>query len=808
MNGLKDDLRFILRSLSRRPTFAATCILTLALGLGANVAVFSTVYGVLLRPLPYPEPDRLTVLWANWAGKDIPRVSHTGGDFKDYRRSAKTFQDLAAVGSVRQNITGGEEPLQVQVGWVSENFFSVLGIEPALGRDFSPQEGPRSLILSDGFWRRYFGGSREVLGRTVELDGQPFTIVGILPRDFQLYMSADVGISTAIDVWKPPDEVAAPQRWVTQELALSSLRIIGRLATGYHIAQAQEEMDGIAARLRETFPDHAEVDYHITVKPLAEEVVGHIDSTLFILQGAVGLVLLIACLNVANLLLVRTQYRRREFAIRDSLGGGPGRLARLVFLESMVLAFVGGAFGLGLALLGIRLLRGLDPAGLPRLEGIGINAPVLVFSFFACLLTAFVAGIVPIMRLDRRDVGQVLRQESHSTLGQTGNYLAKALIVVEVGMSVVLLLITGLLLRSFLELQKVRPGFDPENLLTFSISLPGVRYQAPGETADFLARLEDGLRQLPGVRSVATVWPLPLEGQIWYAPYELPDQPAGEAEALTDFRIITPHYPETMGTRLLAGRLLWEEDENAVLIDQSMAERNWPDRSPVGQRLRAAPNGPEVELTVVGVVENIRHQNLTADGRETVYLPAKGWSWTDWELCLVVRTESDPRALIPPVRQVLRDLDSGLPMAKVRTMQEYVADATASNAFAFLLMLIFALVALVLATVGLYGVVSYSLSQKVREIGLRMALGAMKGQILGRSLLDGLLPAAIGLALGTALSFPVTRLIGYLLYGVGAHDPGTYLAVLGLLAGVGLSACYVPARRAVSTPPTIAMRAE
>lgn len=359
------DFRFSARSLSKRPGFTLVAILTLALGIGANVAIFSTVYGVLLRPLPYPQPDRLTVLWAQWPNQEIPRVSHTGGDVLEYQRLARQFEGIAAVGSVRQNLTGGDEPAQVQVGWVSRNFFTVLGTKPILGRGFTLDEPSSSLILGDEFWRSQLGADPGVIGRTVLLDGQPFTIVGVLPRGFKLYMSADVGISTDIDVWKPPDEVKSPDRWVVSELKLSTLRVIGRLKPGVTVAQAQSEMDRISEQLRSQFPDHAEAGFRVDVQPLHREVVGHVEPALIAVQGAVGLVLLIACLNVANLLLARAYGRQREIAIRLSFGSGLGGIARQMLTEALVLALAGGALGMLLAYGGIHLLLALKPASFP-----------------------------------------------------------------------------------------------------------------------------------------------------------------------------------------------------------------------------------------------------------------------------------------------------------------------------------------------------------------------------------------------------------------------------------------------------------
>jgi putative ABC transport system permease protein len=794
------DLLFSARSLSRRPGFTLVAVLTLALGIGSNVAIFSAIYGVLLRPLPYPQPDRLTVLWAQWPKLEIPRVSHTGGDFRTYQRLAKSFEGIAAVGSLRQNLTGSDEPAQVQVGWVSRNFFSVLATKPALGRSFAPDEPSNSLILSDGFWHGQLGADPGVIGRTVQLDGQPFTVIGVLPRGFKLHMSADVGISTNIDAWKPPDEVKAPDRWVVSELKLSTLRVIGRLRPGVTVAQAQAEMDRISEQLQAQFPDHAEAGFRVDVQPLHREVVGHVEPALRAVQAAVGLVLLIACLNVANLLLARAQGRQREIAVRLSLGSGIGGVARQMLIEALVLAIAGTALGLLLASWGIHLLMTLKPANFPRLESISLDPPVLVFAVGLMLASTLVSGLVPALRIRSWNLNGVLKENSLQSRGGDSR-LSKMLIIFEVAMSLVLLLGTGLLVRSFARLQDVRPGFDTQNLLTFSISLPGARYEAPLDSAAFIARLENSIESLPGVTSAAMVWPLPLEGQIWYGPYVSPERAAQDVQLLADYRIISPSYPEAIGARLIEGRHLRDTDTHAILIDQRFAEQNWPGRSALGRTIQANPVSEQETFQVVGVIENIRHKDLRSDGRETFYLPAKGWSWTDWEICFVVRTADDPQALIGPIREKLRLIDPQIPMAKVRPMESYVSDALGANRFALALMLVFSVTSLILAAVGLYGVVAYALGRRTREIGIRMALGASRWQIFARSIREGMIPVLLGIGLGLLGSFTLAKVISGLLFGVGMGDPLTYVAMAALLVLIALLACFVPARRAVYLNP-------
>jgi putative ABC transport system permease protein len=806
---LRQDIRYALRTFRKTPGFTLVAAVTLALGIGANVAIFSAVHGVLLRPLPYPEPDRLVAFWARWENEGFPRVSTVGGDFREYQRQATLFEGIAAVGSIRQNVTGGGEPIQIQVGWVTRNLFSVMKVRPILGRDFAPDEGTRSLILSYGFWQSYFAGDREVLGRSVNLDGQPFTIIGVLPADFELLMAANAGISTEIDAWKPPDPTANPARWVSKELNNSMLRPIARMKHGVTLAQAQAEMDAVAEHLRNTLADHARMGFFVNVEPLHHEVVGHVRPTLLALLGAVGVVLLIACANVANLLLVRAQGRQKEIAIRVALGGRPGRIARQLLTESLVLGALGGVAGLVLGYGGIRFLLALQPAKFPRLESIAIDGTVLAFTMIASLVATAVFGLAPTVRAIRWNLNEALTQRSPEAGGSRRSRMSQLLIVAEVALSLMLLVGAGLLMRSFVRLQEVRPGFDAGNLLTFSVSVPSDRYPPPQESAAFFKRFEERIQTLPGVLSVGTVWPLPLEGQIWAGPYATPRVADDDSHPMADYRLSTPGYAPTMGARLVEGRYFREEDQGAVLVDQNFAQLNWPSGTAVGQKLKAAPIGPNLqEFQVVGVVENIRHADLKSDGRETVYLPARAFTWADWEMAVTVRTATDPLSLVEPVRKELESLDPQIPMAKIRAMEDYVSDAVAPNRFALILIAIFAAVAVTLAAIGLYGVISYAIGQRTREIGIRIAFGAPRARIFRLVVGQGLGLTLIGVALGVIGSFLLGGLISSLLFDVPAEDPLTYAATAGLLILVALAACFIPARRATRVDPILALRAE
>ncbi|MFN7963781.1 MAG: ABC transporter permease [Thermoanaerobaculia bacterium] len=804
-----EDLRHAVRSLLRDRSFSLAVILTLALGIGSNVALFSTLYGVLLRPLPYPEPERLGLVWAQWPKKNLPKVSHPGGDVLEYRKSSHSFEQIAAVAALRQNLTGGDHPEQVQVGWVSRNFLTLFKTPPSLGRDFRPDEPANSVILSHAFWQRYFGGSEAVLGRSVSLDGQPFTVIGVLPPGFRLVLPKDIGISAAFDALKPADEVGSPSRWVSPSLELSTLRVLARLKPGFSFEQARADLAAVAARLRERFPDHAEVGFALDLEPLHAEVVSSAKRVLWFLQAAVVLVLLVASFNAANLLTVRATHRSKELALRAAIGGSLYRLGRQMAAESLVLGALGGLLGLALAWGGVRLLLFLKPASLPLLTSVAIDRPVLGFAVATALVATLLAGVAPVARALSPDLGEVLKEKASSVQGRFARNLSRALVVFQVALSVLLLLGAGLLGRSLTKLLSIRPGFEPARLLTFAISMPATRYSAPAGTEEFQRRLAAALGALPGVRSVGSVWPLPLEGQNWYGGYQTDTHPAGSGpQQLCDFRMVTPAYLDTVGARLVEGRQLWADDHDAVLVDQRFAEANWPGQSALGRRFQAAPNGTMVDMQVVGVVENIRLGDLKADGRETLYLPAKKWSWNDFELYFVARTEGDPLALAQSAREALAKLDPEIPMAKVRAMDDYVADATGDNRFALVALSIFALLALALAAIGLYGLLSYTVSRETREIGIRLALGAQRRSILRRTVRQGAGLALLGTVLGLATSLLAARSVSGLLFGVSTGDLPSYAGAVVVLFAVALAASYLPARRAVRLDPLDALNHE
>ncbi|HEY7699949.1 MAG TPA: ABC transporter permease, partial [Vicinamibacteria bacterium] len=591
------DLRFALRSLAKAPTFTLTVVLILALGIGATVALVSVVKAVLIEPLPYPQPDRLVVMWAEWPDRNIHRLSHTGNDFREYQRRTRLFEGIAAIGSLRQNLGGGAEPAQVQVGWISENFFSVMEVSPILGRDFAPDEPASSVLLGCGIWQSQFGSDPEVLGKVIELDQSPYTVVGVLPRGFRLWHAADVGINMNIDLWKPPDPEGNPGRWRAKELDSSTLRILGRLKPEVTLEQAQAEMDAVSESLCRDYPDHERVGFHVNVQPLHREVVGGVEPALLALLGAVGAVLLIACLNVSGLLLVRSQHRQSEVAIRAALGGGPRHVLKLLLIESLLLGAAGGALGILLGAIGVDVLLSFDSGNLPRVSEVRTDATVLGIALATTLGATLLFGLLPAIRTSSPDLARFVSARRTPSAGS--RRLTELLVIAQIALSLVLLVGAGLLLRSFVELRAIRPGFDVRSLLSFSVSLPSRSYPPPAATSEFLDRFERRIRALPGVVSAGTVWPLPLEGQKFFGYYRTTEVATEEGTLpVADFRISSPDYLKTLGARLLQGRYLREDDTAAVVIDETLLKKNWSDGRALEQKIWVALDSEPVEMRV------------------------------------------------------------------------------------------------------------------------------------------------------------------------------------------------------------------
>ena len=806
VDAIRRDLRYSLRGLRHAPLTSSIIVTTLALGIGMNTAIFSVVSAVLLRPLAYEEPDRLMHIGARLVNDEVERGLHSGSTLRELRESSRTFADIAGVTNIRQNLTGREIPLQVQVGWASTNLFRLLGVDAAVGRAFRENDPPGTLVLSQGIWKRHFGEDETVLGQSVALDGHPYTIVGVLPADFSLQLPY---FPAEIDVWKVPDTWwQNGDIWNAQGVEFGLLRLIGRLDPGQTPAAAQAELATIAESLRERHAELSKAGFEFAVDPLHEEVVGSARSTLMMLLGAVSLVLLIACANVTNLLLVRAEARRREIALRAALGCSRAGLVRLLVVESLVLAVAGGVAGLALGVGGTQAIRALRPDNLPRLDTVALDANVLAFAAFVALCCTVLFGLAPALGVLRRSLTDDMH-EGRTTAAPHRGRLGRVLVVGQIGLSLVLLIGAGLLTTSLSKLANVDPGFDHEKLLTFAVSLPGKSYERPVGTDSFLRRLEDRIEQLPGVRSAGVVWPMPLAGARWANQYVAGRVKDGE-RAYALYRLATPGLFETLGARHVEGRTFGLTDpRNVAIVSRNLAEGSWPGESAIGRVLQANPwGGGAEEFRIVGVVDDIHYGSLREDPHPAIYFDSRGWSWTDWEVDVIVRTEADPVNLAEPIRSALLSMDDQIPMAKVSTMATYLDEQLAGTRFALGLVGLFAVVAGVLAVIGLYGVISYSVSRRTREIGVRIALGAAGHRILGLVLGQGAILAALGLGLGLIAAGWATRFLESFLFGVPPTDELTFTAVAGLLLLATLAACAVPAHRAARVDPSIALRSE
>jgi putative ABC transport system permease protein len=823
MESLFNDVRYAFRTLARSPVFAAIAIITIGLGIGANTAIFSVVNAVLLRPLPYDQPDRLVYVWGELRNRNIEYWPASPFDLTDFREQGTQFEALAGVFTGQSSLTGGDgDPVQVEFGGVTPNFLSVLGVRPAIGRDFVPEDAepigqnadpnavpPAAVLMSHGLWLRRFGGDSAAIGRTLEVGGNAVEIIGVMPRGFKLFVPAGTGLSSNVDLWFAPR--IDFDNWPTRANVIFS--VFGRLKPGASLEQAQSEMDGIAARIREEDQLSETSGYYVRITPMQRDITQHVRPLVLALLGAVGFVLLIACANVSNLLLVRASAREREVAIRSALGGDRGRLIRQMLVESGVLALAGGVVGLALAWGGIQLLLALRPADLPRLEAVGIDFIVLVFTLLAALGAALLFGIIPALQASKPHLADSLGERGQTSARTKQRLVRNGIVVLEVALSLVLLIGAGLMVRSFVELQRVRPGFNPENLLTFGVQLPFARYQEAEQRANFVRTLDERIESLPGVESTSAAFPLPLDGVFSSGRY-------GTEEALTDetaygqadYRFVLPDYFETMETRLLAGRTFNEADfadsAAVVLIDRRLAELTWPGESPVGKRMliRVTTNDAQW-VEVIGVVEHQRSQTLAADGRETVYFTTR-YVGDPGGLIWMVRSVIPPERLADQIRAAVAEMDPLLPLADVRTMAEYVNEARAPTRFALILIGVFSVVALVLAAVGLYGVISYVVRQRTAEIGVRIAFGAESGKILGLVLRQGLTLTAMGLAVGLVAAFWVTRFMESLLVGIAPSDPVTFAGIAVLFVAIATAACLVPARRAARVDPVVALREE
>jgi len=805
------DLRYALRALGNSPSFTAVAVLTLALGIGANTAIFSVVDSVLLRPLPYPDAEELVLVWGRMDERGVTEFPHSPPNFRDYQEQSTRFEGLGAVFTFTQPLGGAEgDPEQVAVGAVSHNFFRVLGVSPTLGRDFTEEDGipaepqpgqppgfspPSTAILSHRLWQQRYGGDPDVVGTRIDVAGNLLTVAGVMPPDFALHTPADAGLIDDPELWialRMDFDQAAPGNVF--------LTVVGRLRDDATLEQARTDMDRVAANIRETYEGWGNAGFGLDVVRLREHLTRAVRPVLWALMGAVGFVLLIACANVSNLLLVRATTREKELAVRSAMGGSRKRLVRQMLLESGLLAAGGALAGVGLARAGIEILLTMRPEQLPRIEAVGMDASVFAFTAGIAAVAALVFGMVPAVQGTRLELVDALRDRGGTGAERRSRRLRNGVVVAEVALSLVLLIGAGLMVRSFDQLRSADPGFRPENVLTFDVTLPQPRYPLPSDRARAGDQLLERLRSIPGVVRASAGFPLPLSGQLMNGRY-------GSEEALSDpqlfrqadYRAVMPGYFETMGTRLLEGRTLTAADQadstNVVVVDRPLAESLWPRQTAVGKRFLIRFISPEPQwVRVVGVVEHQRNQSLAEDGRPTVFFTDR-YAGSFGALTWVLRTSVPPMSVVDAARREVQALDDQLPLARVRPMSAYVDDAMAQTRFALVLIGVFGLAALVLAAVGLYGILAYAVRQRTAEIGLRMAFGARRESILKMVVGQGMLLTAGGILLGVAGALGLTRLMSDMLVGVEPTDPVTYAGIALLFLGVAAGACALPALR-------------
>ncbi|HEU0173283.1 MAG TPA: ABC transporter permease [Blastocatellia bacterium] len=808
---LCQDLRFGARMLAKQPGFTLIATLTLALGIGVNTAIFSVVDAVLLRPLPFREAERLMMLGTvdSRKGDGLSSVSYP--NFVDLRAQSGSFERLAVFRDRSFTLTGSGEPARLKGVVASADLFALLGVSPSLGRSFRPEEdnaGASVVILSHGLWRRRFNSDPQVIGRNITLDDRSLTVVGVAPAGFQFPIAAEPA-----DLWTTIAHDATGNDPMTAQRGLAYLSVIGRLKPGVSGAQAQAEMDGIARSLERQYPDD-NAHHGARLAPALEQIVGDVRRPLLILFGAVGCVLLIACANVANLLLARATARRREIALRAALGASRGRVIRQLLTESVLLALAGSVCGWLLAWSCMESLLSLSPENIPRLQDIRLDGRVFGFTLLVSLLTGAVFGLAPALQAAKTELTETLKEGGRSGEGARGARLRGALIIAEVAVALVLMAGAGLLLNSFWRLLQVNPGFDPRQTLTFRLSLPASKYSGSQAVA-FFERLQARLQNLPGVRGASVTFALPFgKGNIDTAldiegrPVAPGDRPHVECQS------VLPDYFRTLGIRLIKGRDFNARDDlnarRVAIINEALARRFFPNEDPIGKRIRpgiTTEPGDAPTREIIGVVSDVRYLSLTADVPPEIYMPYPQFTISNW-MRIALRTDADPRSLISAARVEVQALDKELPVFEVKTLDQYVSGAVAHPRFNAILLLLFAGVALLLTAVGIYGVISYSVTQRTREIGIRMALGAPSQDMLRLVVKQGMTLTLIGVGAGLGGALALTRLLKTLLFGVSAADPLTFSIIVLSLIIVAFVACWLPARRATKVDPLVALRQE
>jgi putative ABC transport system permease protein len=798
------DLRHGGRLLRGSPGFTAVAVAALAIGIGANTAIFSVVNSLLIQPLPYQDAGQLAMIWEHNLPRDQRSNVVAPANFIHWREMNGAFEDLAGVSmTLRVTLTGIGDPEEFPAQIVSASFFPILGVPPAIGRTFTADEDrpqSRLVVISDRLWKRRFNADRSILQRAVTLQGTPYTVVGVMPPGFSF-------LDRTVDLWVPiglPADARTPRgRW---------MKVVGRLKAGTTPRAAQQEMTRVHAELIRMFPDF-NTGWTARVVPLREQLTGDVKPALLLLVGAVGFVLLIACANVANLLLARATARQRELAVRAALGAARGRLVRQLLAESVVLAIAGGAAGLLLAWWALHVLRVFVAERVPiqRLEIVGIDGWVLGFTAAAALLSGLFFGLIPALTASGSNLHESLKEGGRSGSGGRGARARSAFVILEVAVALVLLVGAGLLVRSFVRLLAVDPGFDPDRTVTMRVGLPGSRYPHPAQRIQFFQRLFERADALPGVDSAGAISFLPLTGLGSATAFEISGRPKPERgqDLVCDVRVIAHNYVEAMTMPLVKGRLFSANNpgdaQNRILINATMAKQYWPGDDPIGKRITVAWSDPR-EDEIIGVVGDTRHAELETEPRATIYWPYARFSYPSMTLSVKASAAIEP--LVGSLVSIIREQDAELAVADIRTMEEVVASSVAQRRLTMLLLSIFAGAALLLATVGIYGVIAYSVTQRTQEIGIRMALGAQRSDVLRMVVGHAMTLTAAGIAIGAIGALALSRLISGFLFDTRPADPATFAAVAAVLAGVAALASYLPGRRATRVDPVVALRAE
>jgi putative ABC transport system permease protein len=802
METLLRDIRYGIRSLVRRPGFTAIAVATLALGIGANTAIFSVVNAVLLRPLPYRDSGRIVTLWQNNLKAGVSRNDVSPANFLDWREQNKSFESMAGIEPFGFSMIGNGEPERFPAWLVTSGFFEVLGAGALHGRTFTPTDyepgNERVVVVGYALWQRRFGGSQNLVGQKLTLNGQPYTVVGVLPP--QIQFPADR------EVWAPrvlrenDRQLRGPTYW----------NVIGRLKPGVTVGQAQDEMSAIARRLAEQYPD-TNGGMGATVVTLSEQLTGQVRYALFILLGAVGFVLLIACGNVANLLLVRGAERYREFAIRSAMGAARVRLIRQLLTENLLLALLGGVGGVLLASWGVRLILTFNSAKIPRIESVSMDLRVLLFALVVSVVTAIVFGLIPATQFSRPDLQSTLKEGGRGAVaGSTRHWVGNSLVVAEVAVALVLLTGAGLLVRSFVAVTSVDPGFNKDRVLALQVFL-NRNYQKSDQITGFFDQSLEKLMTVPGVESAAVVASPPfinLEQDASFTIQGRPVPPKG-SEPSAFYTEVSPDYLSALTVPLRSGRFFTKFDKQdsalVVVINQTMARRYFPNEDPLGKQLTVIFARPEVR-EIVGVIGDVLHSGLDTNARPEMFVPY--WQSPTTQMTFVVKTTPDAAAMLPAVKSAIREVNRNQTFSKTATMDQLINDSLRQRRFNLLLLVSFAVLALILAAIGVYGSINYSTRQRTHEIGLRMALGAQSGNVLRLIIGQGLVLALTGVGIGLIASFALTRLMKGLLFGITATDPVTFIAISLLLILMALLASWIPARRATRVDPLVALRYE